>query len=316
MSWHNLRTIHGLIATEWKLSFIDNMPIFRLMGLGDFYKLSTIEREAAAMLPIQQGMLGKEIFVGLPPFRSLSDPQPYDDGIIALPSQMPVPSDLEELEPQPRDFQGHIKAIERKMLSTLPSTELQHVEETGWFFDHKVTGEELNQITCQIQEALISTNETFTGIHEEFQAIYHTFNFLDREYMEGIRQSIAAAQEASQQALKAAEDGQATLKKLVQTVKKLQQFKTQTDQRLDELTKRTEELSQHATATSNRVENLENASIKSELSSQATMSIQKGPAVNAALKPLTRRIGVVAWTASVAIIIAVTELILLLCGIL
>lgn len=58
--------------------------------------------------------------------------------------------------------------------------------DTLYFFDHRVTGEELNRLTSQILNYLIGFNNTNNKIIKEFEAIYNTFNALDNEYIKNI----------------------------------------------------------------------------------------------------------------------------------
>lgn len=68
--------------------------------------------------------------------------------------------------------------------------------DTLYFFDHRVTGEELNRLTSQIQDYLIGFNNINNKIIREFSAIYNTFNALDNEYIKNIMHSIKKSNEA------------------------------------------------------------------------------------------------------------------------
>lgn len=63
-------------------------------------------------------------------------------------------------------------------------------------YDHKVTGEELNDLTSKLQEHLKNFNNINNKIIREFSAIYNTFNALDNEYIKKIMQSIMKSNEA------------------------------------------------------------------------------------------------------------------------
>ena len=78
-----------------------------------------------------------------------------------------------------------------KKFSTIENTELsiENVETTGGlfgWFDHKVTGEELNDRMVKIQDFFINLNSTDNKIIKEFHEIYKALDVLDREYIASI----------------------------------------------------------------------------------------------------------------------------------
>ena len=104
-------------------------------------------------------------------------------------------------------------------------------------FDHKVTGQELNNLTGQIQEYLISINNQNMKTIKEFGQIYEALEALDKEYINAILISIKGAETASNQAKKAALNAEKntidisnTIKVQEQTIKILKNFKEQIDQ--------------------------------------------------------------------------------------
>lgn len=104
-------------------------------------------------------------------------------------------------------------------------------------FDHKVTGQELNNLTGQIQEYLISINNQNMKTIKEFGQIYEALEALDKEYINAILISIKGAETASNQAKKAALNAEKntidisnTIKVQEQTIKILKKFKEQIDQ--------------------------------------------------------------------------------------
>ena len=58
------------------------------------------------------------------------------------------------------------------------------------WFDHGVTGKELNELTSQIQGHLIDVNKTQVKIIREFGEVYNTFESLDKDYISAILLSI------------------------------------------------------------------------------------------------------------------------------
>ncbi|MEA5096236.1 MAG: (Fe-S)-binding protein [Sedimentibacter saalensis] len=66
-------------------------------------------------------------------------------------------------------------------------TNLPTVPTEGWFFglgDHNVTGNELNNLTENIQDRMIETNKTVIKVVQELAAIYDTFSALDKVYVQ------------------------------------------------------------------------------------------------------------------------------------
>lgn len=66
----------------------------------------------------------------------------------------------------------------------------------GWF-DHKVTGDELNNIVSQLEDQLISLNNFDIGMLDTFKDIYKALDSLDREHIAGILAAANAAKAAS-----------------------------------------------------------------------------------------------------------------------
>ena len=123
-------------------------------------------------------------------------------------------------------------------------------EKTGLFkmFDHRVTGEEVNKLTCEIEDMFILQNTLNTKLLEQFNQVYKVFNKLDTDYIQGIMIAVRNAAEASNQAKIAWEETQATVntqKKLVDKLKvfkehadvvsELLDFKTETEKEIKEL---------------------------------------------------------------------------------
>lgn len=94
----------------------------------------------------------------------------------------------------------------------------------GWS-DHKVTGEQFNNLTNEIQTYLKSTNSYVIKIIKEFNEIYNTFDKLDKEYLNKIIAGVKAAEIASNQAKENSND----IRKLVEiqklSIDKLKKFK-------------------------------------------------------------------------------------------
>ena len=69
----------------------------------------------------------------------------------------------------------------------------------GWF-DHKVTGDELNELTENIQDRMIDQNKTIVKIVKEISTIYDTFSALDKVYVQEILIVLNAAIRANEKA--------------------------------------------------------------------------------------------------------------------
>lgn len=102
--------------------------------------------------------------------------------------------------------------------------------------DRKVTGEELNQITMDIQKYLIDINGQTNETIRQFNQIYNTFEALDNEYIQKILTSIEATEKVSNDAKDLSLKIQEHTKQLEQaqelqekTIKQLLKFKEKLD---------------------------------------------------------------------------------------
>lgn len=84
---------------------------------------------------------------------------------------------------------------EQTNLPTVPT-------EGGLFglFNHNVTGEELNNLTENIQGRMIEQNKAVVKIIQEFNKIYDTFSYLDKIYVQEILITLNAAVKANEKA--------------------------------------------------------------------------------------------------------------------
>ena len=78
---------------------------------------------------------------------------------------------------------------------------IDKVETDKWFGLSKrnVTGEEINKLTNQVQKKLIALNEIQNKTIKEFNEIYNTFDWLDREYLNSIEISIEATRKINEE---------------------------------------------------------------------------------------------------------------------
>lgn len=103
-------------------------------------------------------------------------------------------------------------------------------------FDHKVTGSEMNQCVNEISHVFIQQNKLITDTIKEFDTVYKTFNVLDKEYIQGIKHSLSAAEKAldniatAQDGIKTTQgDIKKTLGALKMTMNALKEFKQKTE---------------------------------------------------------------------------------------
>lgn len=124
----------------------------------------------------------------------------------------------------------------KKFSEEIPNNaDLPTVETEGWFwFSHQVTGKELNDIIEKIQDCLITNNNNVNKIIKEFGQIYNALEALDKDYIQSILVSVKAAEEASNQAKKAAEEAsknnidiKQAIEIQVKIIHSLKQFKAQ-----------------------------------------------------------------------------------------
>ncbi len=91
----------------------------------------------------------------------------------------------------------------------------------GWF-DHKVTGDELNQLTSQIQDQLVRINRIHQGVFTELVQVYKALDALDKDYIFAIVDSIKATEEVNRKAKKNRqdiEDSVANQEKMIEVLK-------------------------------------------------------------------------------------------------
>lgn len=105
------------------------------------------------------------------------------------------------------------------------NTYLPMVEKEGFFFSHKVTGEEMNSLVEKVQKSLAQINERQSKTIKTFETVYETFDILDKGYIQKMLLNLQAANEASEQAKKAQKDINDTIDIQKKTIHKLKEFK-------------------------------------------------------------------------------------------
>lgn len=150
---------------------------------------------------------------------------------------------MSELVIQHHDFENAKIEIKKFSEQTTTDLDLKRVDDSkgvgeflgDWFFgrgiglDHKVTGEELNELTSQIQTHLHSLNNTQIKLIREFGQVYSALEALDKDYIQAILVSINATEETSQ----SIQETQEQIKKIVEnqrkTLEELKKFKQKLD---------------------------------------------------------------------------------------
>ena len=133
---------------------------------------------------------------------------------------------------KPHSFENakkHIKAFSNR---TSPDLGLDKVNTSGGlfgWFDHNVTGEELNKVTGQIQDYLIKFNGLHSDFINEFGQVYKALESLDKEYIPAILSAVKGAERASEQAKKAQEDIKKIIDGQKKTIKILEDHKAKLD---------------------------------------------------------------------------------------
>lgn len=130
------------------------------------------------------------------------------------------------------DFQEAKNSLKKYVTKRNDELSLPTVPSTGGLFnlgDHKVTGDELNSVSSQIQGFLIYLNNVTQGFFSELGQVYNAFEFLDRDYITGIVASIKAAEKVSQEEQKDRADIKEIIKRLDQSVEILKRFKADID---------------------------------------------------------------------------------------
>ena len=84
---------------------------------------------------------------------------------------------------------------------------------------------ELNRITTQIQDYLISLNHLNQGLVDEFGQVYKAFEYLDKDYISGIVASIKAAEKVSMEEQKDRKDIKELIEQHKQAIAVLKKFK-------------------------------------------------------------------------------------------
>lgn len=148
-----------------------------------------------------------------------------------------------ELVIQAHDFDEAKKELQKFSKQTKTKLNFETVDESkgvgeflgdlflgrGIGLNHQVTGEELNNLTTQIQKHLKKINRTQIKLIKEFGQVYRALEALDKEYIQAILASISATDETS----KGIQETQEQIKKIIENQKKTLENLKKFKQRLD-----------------------------------------------------------------------------------
>lgn len=95
--------------------------------------------------------------------------------------------------------------------------------------DHLVKGEELNELTSQIQTHLRSINNTQIKLIKEFGQVYSALESLDKDYIQAILVSIKATEETSKGIKNTQEQIKSIVENQKKTLEELKKFKQKLD---------------------------------------------------------------------------------------
>lgn len=90
----------------------------------------------------------------------------------------------------------NLNSLKKLSLNLPKETNLPTVPTDGWFLgigDHNVTGNELNNLTENIQNRMIDTNRSIINVVEQLAIVYDTFSKLDEVYVKGYYSAIMTA---------------------------------------------------------------------------------------------------------------------------
>lgn len=144
---------------------------------------------------------------------------------------------------QYHDFENAKKEIKKFSEQTTTDLDLKRVDDSktvgeflGDFFlgrgigtDHLVKGEELNDLTSQIQKHLHSINNTQIKLIKEFGQVYSALEALDKDYIQAILISIKATEETSEGIQKTQEQIKKIVENQRKTLEELKKFKQKLD---------------------------------------------------------------------------------------
>ncbi|MDE5793421.1 MAG: hypothetical protein K2I08_01735, partial [Muribaculaceae bacterium] len=99
------------------------------------------------------------------------------------------------------NFDQALRRIEQFSNSTPSVPYISKFETDGGLFgwgNHYINGTEMNNYVEKVQDHFSKQNSVLISTIKEFREVYNTFNFLDKEYLQGIVSAVEAANKASE----------------------------------------------------------------------------------------------------------------------
>lgn len=222
-----------------------------------------------------------------------------------------------ELSIQYHNFENAKDEIKKFSEQTTTDLDLKKVETskgTGEFFKdwllggsiglkHNVTGEELNELTAQIQNHLCNVNGTQEKLIKEFGQVYNALEALDKDYIRAILASIEATEKTSKGIQRAQEQISRIVENQRRTLEELKKFKQKLDSysHLDDIDKIWSSCQKWNNEIDTLSESIEKSAIRSD--DQDTDSV---------IGTLTKRVKYLFFITVGAAGLAITELILII----
>lgn len=134
---------------------------------------------------------------------------------------------MQEIVVKKDKFKNALAKIEKDSQNNRDINELEKFDEkSGLFglFPKKVTGQEMNAFTAQLQDNLLKMNSKINAFYKQFSDVYTAFETLDKEYISGIVGAFNQAIEATKRADDAQKSVNRTVDILKKTVEKIKEF--------------------------------------------------------------------------------------------
>lgn len=102
-----------------------------------------------------------------------------------------------------------------------------------YFFDHAVTGKELNRVTASVQGVLVKLNNLQIDTIKEFSEVYDTLAYLDKEYLNSIVMALKAAEEVDREIKAEQVRLNNTIERQIRTIVELKAFDKAVNERFE-----------------------------------------------------------------------------------
>lgn len=214
-----------------------------------------------------------------------------------------------------------------KEFSEKPGTEfeIENVSPDGgflWLFDHKVTGEELNERLGTIQNNFIAVNKTNNEVIKEFREVYNALDVLDKDYITSIVANVKAIEKTSNDVRRQQETLQWHNEQLVDQQRKLEAHQVEIERNVENISKIVTALkafkekiesNQSLTDIDSRWKDVEKYTFKllesEKRNKELTETVQT---MNVAVESLKKKVECAYWIAAGSAGLAIIELILFL----